>query len=122
MYKTLYGHLRKFIFFVITASAPCSIPHVLHIHSGSVRGASLLAQKKSYFRRHPYLIMTLCCLFSICTSAEEMNLEAQLEEANMIIEEEKQKHQDMNEKLKALEAEIEQLRMRAKELDEEIGE
>jgi len=66
--------------------------------------------------------MTLCCLFSICTSAEEMNLEAQLEEANMIIEEEKQKHQDMNEKLKALEAEIEQLRMRAKELDEEIGE
>ena len=53
---------------------------------------------------------------------EEMNLEAQLEEANMIIEEEKQKHQDMNEKLKALEAEIEQLRMRAKELDEEIGE
>ena len=51
-----------------------------------------------------------------------MNLEAQLEEANMIIEEEKQKHQDMNEKLKALEAEIEQLRMRAKELDEEIGE
>jgi len=69
-----------------------------------------------------YQIIALSCLISVCVSAEEISLKAQLEEANKIIEEEKQKHQDMNEKLKALEAEIEQLRMRAKELDEEIGE
>jgi len=69
------------------------------------------------------LIITLCCLLSIGAFAEEeMSLEAQLEEANKIIEEEKQKHQDLDEQLKTLEVEIEQLRMRVKELDEEIGE
>ncbi len=65
----------------------------------------------------------LCCLFSISSYAEEeMNLEAQLEEANRVIEEEKQKHQELSDQLQSLETEIEQLRMRAKELDEEIGE
>jgi septal ring factor EnvC (AmiA/AmiB activator) len=88
-----------------------------------VRGASLLSQKKSYFQRHPYLIMALlCCLFSISSYAEEeINLEAQLEEANRVIEEEKQKHQELSDQLQSLETEIEQLRMRAKELDEEVG-
>ncbi len=69
------------------------------------------------------LIIALCCLLSIGAFAEEeMSLEAQLEEANKIIEEEKQKHQNLDEQLKTLEAKIEQLRMRVKELDEEIGE
>lgn len=70
----------------------------------------------------PHLIIILSFLFSICAYAEEeMGLEAQLEEANRVIEEEKQKQQDLTEQLDTLEAEIEQLRMRAKELDEEIG-
>jgi septal ring factor EnvC (AmiA/AmiB activator) len=72
--------------------------------------------------KNTYLIITLSCLFSICAFAEEeMSLEAQLEEANRVIEEEKLKQQELSEKLKNIETEIEQLRMRAKELDEEIG-
>ena len=51
-----------------------------------------------------------------------MSLEAQLEEANRVIGEEQQKQQELIEQLRAIEAEIEQLRMRAKELEEGIGE
>ena len=77
--------LQKMLFFAIAASAPCSNPHVLYIHCGysplpcgspfgpacgcsksfptilSVRGASLLSQKKFYFRRGPYNICIGAC-------------------------------------------------------------
>lgn len=37
-------------FIALASLAPCSNPHVSNIHSGSVRGAALLAQKNYKFK------------------------------------------------------------------------
>jgi hypothetical protein len=39
----------KLKIYAITASSPCSNPHVFTIHSGSVRGASLFSHKFTDF-------------------------------------------------------------------------
>lgn len=41
---------KRCTFIALAASAPCSNPHVFNIHSGSVRGAALLAQKNYKFK------------------------------------------------------------------------
>jgi len=77
--KNPLGPLRKCLFLAIAASAPCSNPHVLHIHSGSAHDASLLSQKKSYFQRHlffNYLSLILLLFFSETVVADNSSHQA----------------------------------------------
>ena len=70
-----------------------------------------------------FLIVALCCLYTIgLVAEEELSLEDRLAEAKQTIEEEETKNQELKDQLSEHEQEIAELREKVKELEEKLGE